>query len=133
MQPVGDGGGDTGLVRAVERNGRSGRPGGLRPVRGAQRQRRTTGRRGAEREPAPPQPITDRRDGARDSSPEPAPEPGAAPASEAELPGWVSSFMGTRYFTTAAASFDSGSASAFTASDRSLRSAVPTLSYEVKT
>lgn len=45
--------------------------------------------------------------------------------------GWFRRSWRFGYFTTAAASFDSGSASAFTASDSSLRCGSPTLSYEV--
>ncbi len=69
--------------------------------------------------PAPPQPSRARREGAV----APAGSPPSVP---------VSLMIAFPYFVTAAASLDSGSASALTASESSLRSALPTLSYEVK-
>ena len=103
MQPVLDGGGDAGLVRPVEGHGgtavRDGR-GGV-PVAG--QRRGAAGHGGTEGEAAA---------GGEDGT-----AGGAAPGGR----------FG-RHLTTAAASLESGSASALTPSDSSLRAGSPTLS-----
>lgn len=124
MQPVLYGGGDTGLVRTVERHGRPAVRGRHRVAPRTYRGDRASGRDGAERQP-----------GATPAEQRPTGRGGAAGGRRGF--GGVLLLIGhdrslpARYFVTAAASRDSGSASALTASDSSLRSALPTFSYEV--
>lgn len=99
----------------------------------AHRGDRATGRDRAERQPgtAPAEQRTARRGAAAGGV-----RFGGARVGDVR-PGGVLALLGhdrclpARYFVTAAASCDSGSASALTASDSSLRSALPTFSYEV--
>lgn len=134
VQPVLDGGGDSGLVRTVERHRRATVRGRDLCVVGTDRGDGTSGRHRAQCE-----------SGAAPAEQRP---PGgcAAGALRRRGPGIRALGVGgrvlrllgharipspTRYLVTAAASRDSGSASALTASDSSLRSALPTFSYEV--
>lgn len=121
MQPVLDGGGDAGLVRAVERHGRAavGDGHGGVPVPG--QQGGAAGRGGPEREPGTA-PGDDGTAGGR----------GALPCGGL-VDGLAHVRLPLAYLTTAAASLESGSASALTPSESSLRSGLPTFSYEVKT
>lgn len=133
VQPVLDGGGDTGLVHTVERHRGAAVRGRHGVVLRTHRGDRATGRDRAECQPgtAPAEQRTARRGAAAGGV-----RLGGARVGDVR-PGGVLALLGhdrclpARYFVTAAASCDSGSASALTASDSSLRSALPTLSYEV--
>ena len=123
VQPVLDGGGDPGLVRAVEGDRGAGcrRPApASSPVRAIATAPPAAAAPSAS--PAPPQPSSARRDGDGQLSVRRRSVVAGVLVMVPTCPAATS--------TTAAASLDSGSASAFTPSESSLRSALPTLSYE---
>lgn len=142
VQPVLDGGGDSGLVRTVERHRRATVRGRDPRVVGADRGDGTAGRHRTECEsgaaPAEQCPPgggaagAPRRRGPGIRHPRIRAVGAAVGGGRVlRLLGHARSLSPTRYLVTAAASLESGSASALTASDSSLRSALPTFSYEV--
>lgn len=122
MQTILHGGGDSGLVRAVERHGAARVGDRLRIVAGPRHGDGAPAAAAPSASPAPPTASSERRDGVRELS-DPTETSVMVSVISDPLPDYPEG-----YLTTAAASLDSGSASAFTASESSLRSALPTLS-----